>query len=116
MLHHNEYYTPNRLLSDKYLSNSEGVLAYMPVAFIISIVLYNLLAYQTFLCVASQLIAHALLDDQIHIQIHTKDSFLEQYEWFRKQRRIHFIHHKKINKNYNTLDNSVDKFNNTFSN
>ncbi len=115
MEHHKKHYPITRLLSEKYQSQSEGIIAYSPVAALLFLSLYNLLAWETWMCVCIQLIAHAFINDTIHTQIHTKNSYLEKYDWFKKQRQIHFIHHTKLSKNYSFgIDSTMDKINNTY--
>jgi sterol desaturase/sphingolipid hydroxylase (fatty acid hydroxylase superfamily) len=116
MIHHKKYYPVNSLTSKKYKSKNEGIIAYTPPSILICIILYKLLSFQVFVCVATQILFHATFNDMIHTQIHIEGSVLERFHWFRECRRIHFIHHKHLSKNYSFgIDNSIDKLNNSFS-
>ena len=50
----------------------------------------------------------------LHIQYHLKDSYLEKYNWFKKNKKLHMIHHIKYKKNMNILDHTSDKINGNY--
>lgn len=52
----------------------------------------------------------------IHDAYHTKNHWLSQYDWFIKDRQIHFEHHYKPNKNYGIASHFSDKILGTFAN
>ena len=94
---------------------SDGVVAYLPPSILIAIVLYNLLELYIFLFIVSEITIISAISDYIHTQTHIEDSWLEKYEWFQESRRIHFIHHRKLHKNYSLggLDYNIDRLCNT---
>lgn len=44
----------------------------------------------------------------IHRSYHDEDCWLNNYEWFVEQKRLHFLHHKYPNKNYGITTHFVD--------
>ena len=115
IVHHKEHYPATRLLSDKYRSRNEGIIAYTPPTIVLILFLFSLLDRSTFYHVFLQLLFHTITNDYIHTQIHTKNSWLERYKWFLESRRLHFIHHNKFTKNLSFgYDYSMDKLNGSY--
>jgi sterol desaturase/sphingolipid hydroxylase (fatty acid hydroxylase superfamily) len=113
--HHKDYYPITKLTSDKYESGGEGMIAYVPPSLIISFIMYLILDRQTYIISTIQLLLHAIINDYIHSQIHTTDSWLERYKWFQSCRRSHFIHHRKLTKNFAFgYDYTIDKIRETY--
>lgn len=119
--HHKIHYPANKLLDYKpyktdYKFNlfSDGLVAYsLPILFL-GFVNYKVLDYESFVNLSINLFIFTYLSDYLHTEIHTKDSWLEKYEWFLKKRKIHFLHHKNVKKNKNVLNLKIDKFMNTY--
>jgi sterol desaturase/sphingolipid hydroxylase (fatty acid hydroxylase superfamily) len=97
--HHLNYPITN-LTSDKYKGRKEGVIAYSIPSFIVIYSLYCLFDPKTFKILTLQLAFMTYFSDLIHTQFHLKDSYLSKYEWFRERQRLHFIHHRRLNKNF----------------
>ena len=113
--HHKDYYPITNLLSTKFKGNNEGIIAYSPPTILLILILYNILNYKLFIQVLIQLTIQTGINEYIHTQIHTRDSHLEKYKWFLELRRLHFIHHNKLNFNYSFgIDYNMDKLNNTY--
>jgi len=113
--HHKKHYTITRLVSDTYEHNNEGIIAYVPPIMIVLYSLYLGLDSETFNHVFIQLVIHSFVNDYIHTQIHIRNSWLERYDWFRESRRLHFIHHNKLNYNMSFgFDYTFDKLNGTY--
>ena len=114
--HHGLHYPINNLLSKKYRSNYEGVYAYTPPSIIITFILYNLFQLNTFLLMMTEIFILAFINDYIHTQIHIENSWLERYNWFKENRKLHFIHHKKTYLNFTFgYGYTIDKIMNTYA-
>lgn len=61
------------------------------------------------------LLIDGYISDYIHTEIHTENSWLEKYNWFKKKRELHLLHHKNIKENINIMTNIYDKLFNTYS-
>ena len=115
--HHKDYYPITLLQSDIYKSNHEGFIAYTPPSLLLLIILYNILPIFYFYYIITQLFISASINNYIHTQIHLKITWLDKYDWFKEHRRLHFIHHRKLNKNYSFgYDYTLDKLNDTYLN
>jgi len=115
MKHHRVHYPISALMSKTYRSNNEGFVAYTPPALIIVYGLYITLPYQDFILSMIQIIIMVCMNEYIHTQIHTENSWLEKYKWFNNTRQLHFIHHKKLISNFTFgVDFSIDKLNGTY--
>jgi sterol desaturase/sphingolipid hydroxylase (fatty acid hydroxylase superfamily) len=113
--HHKEHYPVNNLLSDKYRSNNEGIIAYVPPIILLFGILYPIIEEEVWIHMIIQMTIHTFINDYIHINIHLKNSWLEKYEWFRKERHLHLKHHQNLQKNFSFgVDHTMDKLNHTF--
>lgn len=50
----------------------------------------------------------------LHTAFHTEDHWLNEYEWFRNDKRIHFQHHVNEGKNYGIVTHYTDLLLDTF--
>lgn len=53
-------------------------------------------------------------DYVLHSAYHTEDHFLNNFEWFKKRKTEHFLHHKYPKTNYGITNSFFDKFFGTF--
>ena len=116
-LHHTNYPMWD-LISPEYRGRKEGLIAYSIPSIFVSITLYLFLSYRTFIVIVVELVCLMIISDIIHTQIHTSNSWLERFDWFKENRRLHFIHHRRLDKNlsFAGLSHSVDKTLGTFKN
>ena len=121
MNHHRIHYPTTQLKApapykagDEYYL-ADGIVAYLLPSFVILCMLYILVDLYIFLFITLELICIGGISDHIHTQMHIEKSWLEKYEWFRENRRIHFIHHRKLHSNYSFagLDYTIDRVCNT---
>ena len=108
--HHLDY-PPHNLKSKTYRGNREGVKAYSLPIVIVSLSLYSFLSWDTFKIISIELSFLMILNDYLHTHIHLDHSWLDKYEWFRRSRRLHFIHHKRsqYNLSFGGLSHRIDK-------
>ena len=120
MNHHKKYYPISKILDIKpyktgYTYNiSDGMIAYGPSILFIFMIMYFMFHFNTYLIIVSEIILLAYISDYIHTEIHIYGSWLEKYDWFIKKRKLHLIHHKKMNKNINIIDHTLDKVFNSY--
>tara|TARA_R110002051_G_C8527071_1_gene468939 strand:+ start:236 stop:697 length:462 start_codon:yes stop_codon:yes gene_type:complete len=114
---HHINYPANDLHSQIYRGRFEGVIAFSLPIMIVAILLYSFLDQESFKIISIELIGLTVISDTLHTQIHTTNSVLERFEWFRKNKRLHYIHHKKLNKNFSFagLSHQPDKLLGTFT-
>ena len=117
--HHTIHYPTTKLLSNEYRTTSvyglpEGVIAYGPPILLFFSFLYFTVKFDTFLIITPELLFISYLSDYLHSQIHLSGSWLEEYKWFQKKRKEHFIHHRNMNKNMNIIDFTIDKLSKTY--
>ena len=108
--HHRDYPMTD-FLSKTYRGRCEGLVAFFIPSLILTITLYQIFAYHTFKIVMGEIVCLAIVSDVIHTQIHTTNSWLERFEWFKESRRLHFIHHKRLTTNlsFAGLSHRADK-------
>jgi len=56
-----------------------------------------------------------LMNFYVHSAYHIENHWLNRYEWFRNDKRIHFQHHKDETKNFGILTHMTDHMLNTFN-
>lgn len=52
----------------------------------------------------------------IHAAYHTENHWLERYDWFNRDRKLHFQHHQNVHTNYSIATHFPDKIFGTYSN
>ena len=121
MNHHKIHYPINKLIdyapykTGNIYYISEGFVAYVPPSILIFIGLYNILSQYNFILILLEFSIIGIISDYIHTNLHIRDSWLERYKWFLERRRLHLIHHKKLNTNYSVIDFSIDKLARTYN-
>jgi sterol desaturase/sphingolipid hydroxylase (fatty acid hydroxylase superfamily) len=50
----------------------------------------------------------------LHRKYHLRGVWLERFEWFRKKRRLHFVHHRRPRSNYAIVEYGWDRLLGTF--
>lgn len=115
-LHHMNY-PPNKLRSTKYINSGEGKL--IENLFLYSILLtqfciYTVTSLRTFIIFFTQSMGYSIIVNHLHIQYHLRDSYLDNYQWFKKRRDYHLLHHKNSKFNLGFITNRIDKLSGTF--
>jgi hypothetical protein len=87
---------------------------YLHVSIIWWIIMYQLLISYYFNILLIESIIYMLIIDHIHDQYHTNHSYLERFVWFQNKKKKHLYHHKKTHRNFNIIDFTSDKMNQTY--
>ena len=113
--HHLDY-PPQNLQSLTYRGNREGLKAFFLPSVLLSISLYYFLLFETFKIIMIEIFFLTLINDYIHTHIHLSHSWLDRFEWFRRSRRLHFLHHKRHRYNlaFSGLSHRIDKLMGSF--
>lgn len=118
MNHHLKQYPKNDLLSEKYRDAGKDntfyyfLLVFSP--FIISAIYLATVNFWLGLIILIEMAAVSALNDRLHDAFHIKDTFLKRFDFFRKLRRLHFIHHRDMSSNYGIFSFAWDKVFKTF--
>ena len=113
-IHHYIDHPPERLMvkNEHELNNTQG--PYVVIMLSTYVLVYQILSFyyfKIFLCMSS---LYLYTINELHNQYHILDSPLDKYEWFRKRKKLHHLHHIRRNRNFNLVFFTSDKMNNTF--
>jgi sterol desaturase/sphingolipid hydroxylase (fatty acid hydroxylase superfamily) len=111
MEHHLDLYPVGKLTSDKYLAAKwfhRGPLLFTPPLLVI------LGAASGLLCLVGAplwmvgvlgpvLVGYGLVNDYFHDSFHLRKHWLNRYKWYKRLRRLHFLHHHNMTVNYGIL-------------
>jgi len=122
MEHHELLYPPGRLSSDKYRMPRwyhRGVLLFTPGLIILLGAaggLFWLLGapWWTLIVFAVVLIGFGLFNDVAHDTMHIRKHPLMKHQWYRRMRKLHYLHHVDMSKNYGIINFSFDRLFGTF--
>ena len=109
-LHHLDY-PPHKTQSKEYINSGEGIVENLFLYSILGtdMLLFPFVSYRTFLFFLSQTTLYAFTVNYFHRQYHTEDSYWNQYQWYRKKRDYHLLHHKRKNCNMGFSSSYIDK-------
>ena len=112
--HHIIEFPPHKLTKDVYPDSPkyENIYAYFLIAWWIA--LYNIVSLYYFKIIFIETLIYAMCIDRLHTYYHLNNSPLEKYEWFRKKKELHLLHHKKTHHNFNLVDFTTDKLLETY--
>ncbi len=102
---HHTYYSKDHMVSARYMddegNNTPFFLIPVCLAGICSYLVLplDLFVVEILTCAAS-FYAHVFLDKEYHVA----DSWLERFAWFRRNRALHFVHHRHAGCNYAVID------------
>ena len=113
-LHHKDY-PAKRLESDVFLYTT-GWLNNMFGFYILlsQLFIYLVSSSRVFTIFYIQSTGYALFVEHMHQQYHLKYSWWLRFEWFRRLKRNHLLHHIKHDKNYGMFTEVFDKINGSF--
>jgi sterol desaturase/sphingolipid hydroxylase (fatty acid hydroxylase superfamily) len=108
MEHHLEIYPTTRLTSDRYEVKkwyNSGPVLFTPGAVLLLILGAGLtwmlnVSLWHFITFGVGLVGFGLLNDWVHDAFHLRDHVLKNLSYFRKLRRLHFLHHFNMERNY----------------
>ncbi len=106
--HHEELYPTTRLTSERYEVSkwyNSGPVLFTPGAILLlivgALVTWILgISMRHFVAFGVSLVGFGLLNDYIHDSFHLRKHFLQKFSYYRKLRRLHFLHHFNVEKNY----------------
>ena len=110
---HHLIYNKKQLTSDVYLDKTSINLTARYTLYI-SVGLYFLLPTRVYLIFITEGSIYAVIMDHLHKQYHITDSYLNNYQWFRRNQKLHQLHHKFYNKNLALLSHNYDKLFHSF--
>lgn len=124
MIHHLELYPNTRLVSDKYLSAGSKSTVYTFVVAFTPFFLIPILTFCYDITTLAQSISILLVmgfvgfvNDFIHDSYHVKNHWLNMViPHYSRLRKLHFIHHLNMNKNFGIYGFYYDKLFNTHKN
>lgn len=113
-LHHKDY-PAKRPESDVFL-NTTGLIDNMFGFYILlsQLFIYLVSSSRVFTIFYIQSTGYALFVEYMHQQYHLKHSRWLRFEWFRRLKQNHLLHHIKHDKNYGMFTEVFDKINGSF--
>jgi sterol desaturase/sphingolipid hydroxylase (fatty acid hydroxylase superfamily) len=114
-LGHHGIYKSSQLLLDRWVAAEKHVMWYFallfaPMSISVCLVAPVHVVVFHFLGLAFAVWWHVFL----HQQYHLRGSTFERFHWFRRKRRLHFVHHQCILKNYAIVEFWLDKIMGTY--
>jgi sterol desaturase/sphingolipid hydroxylase (fatty acid hydroxylase superfamily) len=111
-LHHRRYRGSNAVQPPPY-TGDYGAIAFGPCILLLWSVLYVSTRSTTIVATTATFL---FVSDYLHTQFHVQGSWLEGWDWFRRKRREHMLHHRRPRKNMSLggLSTLVDRMLGTF--
>lgn len=117
MEHHLELYPTTRLTSDKYEVKKwyhSGPVLFTPPAVVILLVGAAVtwllgISLWSFLAFGGGLVGFGFLNDWVHDSFHLREHPLHKFPYYRKLRRLHFLHHFDMEKNFGIVSLQWDE-------
>ena len=113
---HHRIYSPRHLVSSEYSAVERSLTPYyaVPAAGVVALLglvlpLAPLVSFSTTILVS--FVAHAYIHKHYHLQ-HT---WLGRFGWFRRNRDLHYVHHRNARRNYAEIDFFWDRLFGTFT-
>jgi hypothetical protein len=106
---HHGMYPPNQLQRDSFEDCDSHALNYYGIPIVIVAVLAYL-AFGTMIMIAHLMGVFATFRWHLylHEHYHLTESWLERFAWFRKKRRLHFVHHRDARYNFAVVEFWID--------
>ena len=79
-----------------------------------SLFTFNIISFGTYLLLYTPVLIVFVWNWYIHWAYHTPDHWLNNFEWFKNDKKIHFQHHINQNVNYGIASHYTDKLFGTF--
>lgn len=112
---HHRNYRGRRMVSESYIKDDLNVTPwFLPPALFIVGIGYLALPLDLFIVHASTMATAFWAHVYVHVQYHLDGSWLSRFRWFRRKRRLHFIHHRRMNTNFAVIEFVCDKWLGTF--
>lgn len=112
---HHARYARSELLQDEWIESGRHVLWYFAIPFAaIAAVVWVKASPPAFLAYLAGLAFSIGLHILLHRHYHIRGSVLERFEWFRRKRALHFVHHRRVRTNYAIVENWIDRLLGTY--
>lgn len=107
---HHAQYARSDLLQDAWITSERHVLWYFAVPFAaVAAVVWAKAPLPAFFAYLAGLAFSIGLHILLHRHYHLRGSVLERFEWFRRKRALHFVHHRRVRTNYAIVENWIDR-------
>lgn len=112
---HHARYARSDLLQDDWIESERHVLWYFAIPFCaIAATVWAMAPTAVFLAYLAGLAFSFGLHLLLHRHYHIRGSVLERFEWFRRKRALHFVHHRRVRSNYAIVENWIDRLLGTY--
>lgn len=106
---HHALYPPHRLLTDTWVDSERHVMWYYAIPFVpLTLLVAWLCPFWVFLSHVAAMVWAIWWHIYLHKQYHLNGSVWERFDWFRKKRESHFIHHRAVHSNYAIVEYWID--------
>lgn len=117
MQHHEVFYPPGRMVSDSYQAppwyHNSSLLFTPPLLALVGIVgtvLWLCGAPMVGLAVfAAAMVSFALINDAVHDSFHLRKQPLARFGWYRRLRKLHYVHHRNMTVNFGVINFTWDQ-------
>lgn len=112
---HHAKYPAEQLRSSTWIPNEEHITWYYAFAFAPFIFASYLVApLDIFSVFVTSLGASVWMHIYLHRQYHLEATWLTKFKWFRRKQYLHFVHHRRVHRNYAILEFFWDKLLKTY--
>ena len=112
---HHGIYSADNLVMDKYSADEESVTHYyyLPVA-VIEVIAFLALPLGMFITHVVAILSSYWAHLYVHEQFHLSKTWLARFAWFKRQRRLHLLHHRDTTANFGLLSFVWDRLMGTY--
>jgi sterol desaturase/sphingolipid hydroxylase (fatty acid hydroxylase superfamily) len=108
-LGHHGVYPRDNLLSDHWVPAEKHVMWYfVPLFAPMVFAMYAFTSFTVFVTHVSGIAFAVWWHVFLHQQYHLRGSFLERFGWFQRKRELHFVHHRRVHRNYAIVEFWLD--------
>lgn len=111
MVHHSKIYPPSSFQSDKYIHEGITLVSWFaPVFALIILLQLVVLPWTLFITSAVVTVSVSIANWLLHDMFHLNRCWLDRFGWFSRTRRMHYLHHKNMKKNFGIYWFGWDRF------
>ena len=113
---HHRIYSPRHLVSSEYSAVERSLTPYyaVPAGAVIAL-LRLVLPLAPFVSFSTTILISFAAHAYIHKHYHLQRTWLERSSWFRRNRDLHYVHHRNARRNYAVIDFFWDRLFGTFA-
>ncbi len=113
---HHKVYSASNFESPAYDRHEDGVeYTYIPAGIAVLLLAHALLPRIPGLAAMAAVPTSIWLHNYVHKQYHLTNSWMLRFAWFRKNRELHWIHHRDYSRNYGVIHHLWDRLLNTYA-